>query len=107
MDKKAMLKQAAQILREQQAELKTLHEKIARDEKAELIVKKLIDTEELPVEQVFEKLSELKAKPMQDLEVMEKAAELFHGGFAANFGKLSDHAEYSSNPLLDYLLNDV
>jgi hypothetical protein len=107
MDKKAMLKQAAHVLREQQAEIKDLHEKIARDQKAEMIVQKLIENDELLADDVLRKLSELRTKPIQELEIMEKAAELFHNKFAS-FGTISEREEaYDSNPLLQYLFSDV
>jgi hypothetical protein len=106
MDKKAMLKQAAQVLREQQKEIEGLHEKVAQAEKAEQIVRHLIENDELQIEDVLRKLSELRAKPLGDLDVMEKAAEMFHTNISANFGTLSDKVEISSNPLLDYLFSD-
>jgi hypothetical protein len=107
MDKKAMLKQAAQVLREQQAEIKELHEKNARAEKAEAIVRSLIENDELLAEDVLHKLSELRIKSLQDLDIMEKAAELFHSNVTASFGTLSDQPEFSSNPLLNFLFNDT
>ena len=105
MDKKAMLKQAAQVLREQQHEISELNEKLARAEKAEEIVLHLIENDEVIVEDVLRKLSELRTKSMGDLAVMEKAAELFHSNITASFGVVSDQPEFSSNPLLDYLFS--
>jgi len=102
-----MLKQAAQVLREQQKELEELHEKIAQAEKAEQIVCHLIENDEVSVENVLQKLSELKTKSLGDLEVMEKAAEMFHSNISANFGTISNQSEISSNPLLDYLLSEL
>ena len=104
MDKKAMLKQAAQVLIEQQKEIENFHTKIACMEKAEQIVRYLIENDGLANEDVLYKLSELRTKSLDDLEVMEKAAELFHSNLSSTFGKLAEQTDYSSNPLLDYLL---
>ena len=105
MDKKAMLKQAAQILREQQQEIRGLHEEQARNKMAEQIVSRLVENDELPAENVLLKLSELRAKPVGELQIMEKAAEMFRSSFTSSFGTLSDQPEYSSNPLLEYLFS--
>jgi len=107
MDKKAMLKQAATILREQQIELRELHEEQSRNKIAEQIVRKLIENDELLAESVLSKLSELRAKPVEELQIMEKAAEMFRSSMSSSFGKLSTATDYSSNPLLDYLFSDV
>jgi cell fate regulator YaaT (PSP1 superfamily) len=56
MDKKAMLKQAATVLREKQKEIEDLHEKMARAEKAEQIVRHLIENHELMADEVLFKL---------------------------------------------------
>jgi DNA-directed RNA polymerase beta' subunit len=106
MDKKAMLKQAAQVLRDQQKEISELHEKVARAEKAEQIVRHLIENDELMAEDVLQKLSELRTKTYGDLELMEKAAEMFHSTFSASFGTLSNNSDFSSNPLLEYLFSE-
>ena len=107
MDKKAMLKQAAQVLREQQIEIEELQEKIAREVKAELIVKQLIDSDVLLATDVLSKLSELRSKSIGDLEIMEKAAEMYGNNIQMNFGKLSDQSEYSKyDSLTSYLVNE-
>lgn len=106
MDKKAMLKRAAQVLREQHEELQDLHAKLARAEKAEQIVQSLIENDELLAEDVLRKLSELKNKSLEDLEIMEKAAQLYKSTITASFGQLSNKSEFSTNPLLDYLFNN-
>lgn len=106
MDKKAMLKQAAVVLREQQKEISDLHEKVARADKAEQIVRHLIENDELEAEDVLRKLSELRAKSYTDLEIMEKAAEMFHSSISPSFGTLSNKVEMTSNPLLDYLFSE-
>ncbi len=86
--KKEFLKQAAAVLRNQQAELHELREKIAREKIAEHIVRKLIQNDALLAEEVLNKLSELREKPLGDLEVMEKAAELYQGNLFSSFGIL-------------------
>lgn len=107
MDKKAMLKQAAQVLREQQVTIEELQEKIAREEKAEQIVKHLIDSDTLLAHEVMAKLSELRSKSIEDLEVMEKAAEMYGGNLQVSFGKLSDTAEYSNlDSFTSFLVNE-
>ena len=108
MDKKAMLKQAALVLREQNKELKELREKIAIAQKAEAIARQLIDHDELLADEVLNKLSELKTKTLDELTLMEKAAELFKSSnIHVGFGRLSDqHDANGSNPLLDYLLSE-
>jgi len=108
MDKKAMLKQAALVLREQNKELHILREKIAVADKAEAIARQLIDHDELLADEVLNKLSELRTKSLDELTLMEKAAELFKSSnIHVGFGKLSDqHDAHSSNPLLDYLLSE-
>lgn len=106
MNKYATFKRAAEVLREQQAEIHELREKIARAEKAEQIVRTLIENDELLAEDVLKKLSELKNNPLSDLEVMEKAASLYRSSVVASFGHLSNISEGSSNPLLDYLLSE-
>jgi hypothetical protein len=109
MDKKLMLKQAAGVLREQSKELKELREKVAVAAKAEAIARQLIDHDELLADEVLSKLSELRTKTLEELTLMEKAAELFKSSnIHVGFGKLSEqHDNHSSNPLLEYLLSET
>jgi hypothetical protein len=107
MDKKAMFKEAAQLLRDQNKQIHELQEKIARAEKAEAIVRKLVDSDELLADEVFKKLGELRSKPLSELELMEKAAELYKSSFTIGLGKLSNQDDSSSNPLLDFLFNEA
>jgi|WetSurSiteA1Bulk_404760.scaffolds.fasta_scaffold231820_2 hypothetical protein len=105
--KKEMLKQAAAVLRTQQVELREMREKLAREELAERVVQRLVENDVLLAEDVLKKLSELRDRPLEDLEVMEKAAELYHGNFFSGFGKLSDIPDgrgYDS--LTSYLLSE-
>lgn len=107
MDKKAMLKQAAHVLREQQIEIEELHEKIAREVKAEHIVKQLIESDTLLATDVLSKLSELRSKSIGDLEIMEKAAEMYGNNMQVSFGTLSDYSEHSTlDPLTSFLTNE-
>ena len=106
MDKKAMLKQAAQTLRDQKHELDTLHEKIARDEKAELIVKALVESDDLLATDVLRKLSELRTKSIGELEIMEKAAEMYSNSFSAGLGKLAGVPSNEVDSLTAYLLEE-
>ena len=107
MDKKAMLKQAAQVLREQQIQIEELQEKIAREEKAEQIVKQLVDSETVLAQDVFAKLSELRSKSISDLEIMEKAAELYGNNTQVSFGTLSDQVDARSlDPLTAFLTEE-
>ena len=102
-----MLKQAAQVLREQQLKIEELQEKIAREDKAELIVKQLIDSETLLAPDVLSKLSELRSKSISDLEIMEKAAELYGNNLQVSMGTLSDHVDSRSlDPLTAFLTTE-
>lgn len=103
--KQEMLKHAAAILRSQKTELNELREKLARDEAAERIVSKLIENDSLLVDEVLRKLGELKQKSLQDLTIMEKAAELYQGNIFNGFGRLSDTPDSRGfDPLTSYLL---
>jgi hypothetical protein len=103
--KREILKQAAATLRNQRAELKELREKIACAEAAEKILQKLLENETISPEEALFKLSELKTKSLEDLTIMEKAAEMYQGGFFTGIAKLSDHQDNtrSGNTLIDYL----
>lgn len=105
----SITKIAAQLLREQDAELQGLRAKIACLEKAEHIVSTLVEQDQLTAVEVLKKLAELRNRPIEELEVMEKAAELYSGNtLVMGLGTLSDETEYSSqNNLLNYLLGDV
>lgn len=105
--KKEMLKQAAAILRNQQVELHELREKLAREELAERVVQRLIENDAIFADEVFKKLSELREKPLNELEVMEKAAELYHGNFFSGLGKISDQSDARGmDPLTAYLFSE-
>jgi len=105
--KKEMLKQAAAVLRTQQVELHDLREKLAREEAAERVVQKLVENDALLADEVLKKLSELRNTPLKDLEVMEKAAELYHGNFFSGFGKISDIPDGTGlDNLTSYLLSE-
>jgi hypothetical protein len=88
-----ILKQAASTLRNQRDEIKGLREKIARETAAENILQKLLENETISTEEILSKLSELRQKSLEDLVIMEKAAELYQGGFFSGFGKLSEHTD--------------
>lgn len=103
MEKREMLKQAAQTLRDQKQEIDELRAKLAHYEKAEMLVKKLMETDELEAEDILQKLSDFRSKPLEELDVMEKAAHYFHGTQRMGLGKLSDYTEGTSNALLDFL----
>lgn len=105
--KNEMLKHAAAVLRSQKNELNELREKLARDEAAERIVNRLVENDTLLAEEVLRKLSELRQRPLQDLEIMEKAAELYQGNAFAGFGRLSDTTDARGlDPLTSYLLTE-
>jgi len=105
--KKEMLKQAAVVLRNQQVELHGLREKLAREEIAERVVQRLVDNDVLLADEVLKKLSELRDQPLEDLEVMEKAAELYQGNFFSGFGKLSELTDSQGyDSLTSYLLSE-
>jgi ParB-like chromosome segregation protein Spo0J len=108
MDKRAAFIKAAETLRSQQLELHELREKIAHYEAALRIVDQLIEHDSLPLETVVEKIGELRAKPLDELQLMEKAAELYGSNAAfTGFGKLSDmSAPTGDNALINYLLSE-
>ena len=47
-----------------------------------------VENETLLAEDVLKKLSELREQPLEDLEVMEKAAELYQGNFFNGFDRV-------------------
>jgi hypothetical protein len=105
--KREMFKQAAVTLRKQNEEIHSLREKLAQGEIAEHIISKLVENNVLPIEDVLNKLSELRNKPLEDLEVMEKAAELYQGNIFSGFGKLSDIPDGQGlDPLTAFLLSE-
>jgi glucose-6-phosphate-specific signal transduction histidine kinase len=102
--KSEILKQAATTLRTQQSEIKELREKIACEQAAEKILQKLLENETISPDEILTKLSELRAKSLDDLVIMEKAAELYQGGFFSGFGKLSDQTDGTGlDPLTSFL----
>lgn len=105
--KKEMFKHAAMVLRNQQTELRELREKFEREKLAERVVQKLVENDALLADEVLKKLSELRDRPLEDLEVMEKAAELYQGNFFSGFGKLSDIPDGRGfDSLTSYLLSE-
>ena len=103
--KSEILKQAAATLRDQQVVIKELREKIACEQAAEKILQKLLENETISPEEVLSKLSELRVKTLDDLVIMEKAAEMYQGGFFTGIAKLSEHQGNtgSGNSLIEYL----
>ena len=106
MNKNEMLKEAASVLRTQKAEIEELREKIARQDRAEAIVKDLVENDALGASEVLEKVGALRDKTLEELQIIEKAAELYAGNFT-RFGKLADEIDESSgDSLTTYLLSD-
>ena len=106
MNKNEMLKEAASVLRTQKAEIEELREKIARQDRAEAIVKDLVENDALGASEVLEKVGALRDKTLEELQIIEKAAELYAGNFTI-FGKLTDEIDESSfDSLTQYLLSD-
>jgi hypothetical protein len=103
--KSEIFKQAAATLRNQQTEIKELREKVACELAAEKILQKLLENETISPEEILTKLSELRTKSLEDLVIMEKAAELYQGGFFTGIAKLSDRSGSmgSGNSLIEYL----
>ena len=102
--KSEIFKQAAATLRIQRDQIKELLEKEARDKAAEKILEKLLESEMISSEEILNKLSELRTKTLEDLVIMEKAAELYQGGFFTGIGKISDHSDGSGlDPLTAFL----
>lgn len=101
-----MLKQAAHVLRDQKKIIDDLRQKIATSEKAVSIVQKMVEDGDIAAEEGFTKVSELRTKSLEELEMMEKAAHYFNNSHVG-LGKLSDQTETSSNPLLDFLFNEA
>jgi hypothetical protein len=105
--KSEIFKQAAATLRSQQQQIKELLEKEARDSAAEKILQRLLENGVMTSDDIFNKLSELRNKSLDDLVIMEKAAELYQGNFFSGFGKLSDETDGRGlDPLTAFLTNE-
>lgn len=105
MEKLSVYKQAASVIKELNSEVKELHEKLARYESAERLIRKMSVYEDLSSTEMFEKFSEYKEKSEEELQIIEKAMDLIKSGNMA-LGTLSDHSEPATmDPLTSYLIN--
>jgi hypothetical protein len=89
MVNKELLKTAATTLRTINRERKEYKEKLASFNKAEDLVKRLLNTQELTAEEVLQKISEFKQKPLAELELAETALDLVKGG-SINLGSIAE-----------------
>jgi hypothetical protein len=106
MGKKEVLKEAALTLRSLSKTNHELIEKLAADERAERLVAKMVDENELSGAEALQKLSEFKEKSEQELLILEKAFELVKSG-SVSLGNLSDRSdEKGMDPLTAYLLGE-
>ncbi len=89
MVNKEILKTAATTLRTLTRERKEYKEKLASFDKAEELVKRLLNTQELTAEEVLQKLSEFKQRPLAELELAGMALDLVKNG-SINLGSIAE-----------------
>ncbi len=77
---KELLKTAAQTLRTLNRERNEAIQKLARYEKAEELIRKMLNTQEFDSEQVLEKISEFKQMTPEELDTAIKALDMIKGG---------------------------
>lgn len=86
---KELLKAAATTLHTINRERKDSLEKLARNDEAEKLIKKMLHTQEFTPAEVLEKLSEFKQMSLQELVLANKALDMVKGG-TIKIGSLSD-----------------
>jgi hypothetical protein len=105
MEKRALFKRAAELLRSQDVairqqltEISTLTEKLASYQRAEETVSHLLKFEELEAESVLKKLSEYRTKTAEDLTVLNKAFDIAKGSPVSFFGKVAEVQDTGFTP---------
>jgi hypothetical protein len=86
---KELLKTAAATLRTLNRERNEAISKLARYEKAEELIRKMLTTQEFEAEDVLQKVSEFKQMTLEELETATKALDLIKGG-TFKLGSLAD-----------------
>ena len=86
---KELLKTAATTLLTINRERKESIDKLARNDEAEKLIKKMLHTQEFTSEELLDKLSEFKQMPLQELVIANKALDMVKGG-TFKIGSLSD-----------------
>jgi hypothetical protein len=77
---KQLLKTAANTLRTLSRERNEAIQKLARYEKAEELIRKLLTTQEFEASDVLQKVSEFKQMALEELETAIKALDMIKGG---------------------------
>lgn len=80
MVNKELLKTAAQTLRILNRERNDSLQKLARYEKAEELISKMLNTREFEAREVLQKISEFKQMTLEDLGTALKALDMIKGG---------------------------
>jgi hypothetical protein len=89
MVNKELLKTAAQTLRNLNRERSEVFNKLARYEKAEELIRKMLGTQEFEAKEVLQKISEFKQMTLEELETAIKALDMIKGG-TLKLGSLSE-----------------
>lgn len=106
IDRKEIMKTAASQLRSLSSEVQEYRDLEVKRDLAEEIVKKTSD--DLTSSEVFEKISELMDKDLEELKIIDKAVELHNTG-ELNLGSLSPHLGDGEDmdPLTAMLVEDM
>jgi hypothetical protein len=89
MVNKELLKTAAQTLRTLNREKSEALQKLASYEKAEELIRKMLNTQEFDAEQVLQKIAEFKQMTSEELDTALKALDMLRGG-TVKLGSLSE-----------------
>lgn len=104
MVNKELLKTAASQLRTLNRERKEAVTKLAKYDKAEELIQKMLNTQELTAGEVLQKISEFKQMSLEELEMTSKALDLVKGG-TIKLGSISEQsAPGAMDNLTHYLL---
>jgi len=103
MVNKELLKTAAATLRNVNRERKEYQVKLAKYEKAEELIRKMLTTQEFTAEETLQKISEFKQMSLNELELSSKALDMIKGG-SFSLGSLSDQPTPGAIDNLTYYL---
>ncbi len=109
MKQEELTKLAAKAIRSLQKDNKALADDLAVVKKAEVITQSLYKKGNLAAEDLFNTLTKLGEKSLEELEVIEKAIELQkQGNYSFDFGTLSDELQDDGtlDPLTRLLLEE-
>jgi hypothetical protein len=103
MVNKELLKTAATTLRTLNRERNEVKRKLACYDKAEVLIQKMLHTQEFTAEQVLQKISEFKQMSPEELDLANKAIDLVKGGSLV-LGSLTDQPAPGAIDNLTYYL---